>query len=302
MEQDRRGILYPARLPEFHRIAPPQRLAHAVRWFWIPEWDLPEGEVSRQEVLPFPACNLVVEESGPSAVGPSTRRSERVLEGRGWAVGALLRPAAAPALIAELDPAFAPGFESQTGPRGGAPHRARDGAEGRSARPGRRGVSLLRDAAAPIAAPELHAEVVAAMSDRSEPGDARRARAVSACSDWLLERVPEPARGSEGALANALEEALADPGITRTDQLPPRLHVSARTLQRLAERCFGVSLHAMIRRRRLQEAAERIREDPCLRLASLAGQLGYADHAHFTSDFRALLGVTPSEYRTHSGG
>ena len=294
MEQDRRGILYPDRLPEFHRVAPPAGLEHAVRWFWIPEWDLPAGEVSRQEVLPFPACNLVVDPAGTSLVGPSTRRSERVLDGSGWAVGALLRPAAAPALIAAFDPSIEP--------PDGIPDRTRDEAAASSASPVRPGVSLLRDAAAPITAPELHAEVVAAMSDRAEPGEVRRTRAVAACSSWLLERIPEPARGSEGALANALEEALADPGITRTDQLPPRLHVSARTLQRLAERCFGVSLHAMIRRRRLQEAAERIREDPALGLAALAGELGYADHAHFTSDFRALLGVTPSEYRVRSGG
>lgn len=292
MDQDRRGILYPDRLPEFHRIAPPRGLAHAVRWFWIPEWDLPEGEVSRQEVLPFPACNLVVDSSGASLVGPSTRRSERVLDGCGWAVGALLRPAAAPALITAIEPPAEP-------PRG-APCLSQDGDERTPVSPSRPGVSLLRDASAPLAAAELHAGVVAAMSDRAEPGDARRIRAVSACSDWLLERVPEPAGGSEGALANALEEALADPGITRTDQLPPLLHVSSRTLQRIAERCFGLSLHSMIRRRRLQEAAGRIREDPGLGFAALAGELGYADHAHFTSDFRALLGVTPSEYRARS--
>lgn len=53
----------------------------------------------------------------------------------------------------------------------------------------------------------------------------------------------------------------------------------------------------MIRRRRLQEAAERLRENPTLPIAALAGELGYADHAHFANDFRALLGISPSEYR-----
>ncbi|MBL3685840.1 AraC family transcriptional regulator [Leucobacter zeae] len=268
MRLDRRGILYPDRLPRFHRAPPSRGLAHAARWFWIPEWDLPAGVVSRQEILPFPACNLVVEPKGVSLIGPPTRPSMRSLEGRGWAVGALLRPAAAAAL-ARLVPS--------------------------------RPLAELRDAAAALAAPELLAEVVAAMSDGDAGDEVRRARAVASCSAWLLERVPAPEPGGEGALANALEEALADPAVTRTDQLPPRLHVSLRTLQRTAERCFGLSLHAMIRRRRLQEAAERIREDPGLGLAALAGELGYADHAHFTTDFRALLGVTPSEYRARSG-
>ena len=56
-----RGVLYPARLPSFHREPVPVELREAVRWFWVPSWDLPAGVVSRQEVLPFPAANLVVE-------------------------------------------------------------------------------------------------------------------------------------------------------------------------------------------------------------------------------------------------
>ncbi|UOQ58977.1 helix-turn-helix domain-containing protein [Leucobacter rhizosphaerae] len=259
MEQERRGILYPERLPEFHRVPPPPALAHAVRWFWIPEWDLPEGAESRQEVLPFPACNVVVEPDGISAVGPTTRSSERVLVGRGWAVGALLLPAAVGAVVP--DPAS------------------------------------LRDAARPLAEPTLHGVIRSAMGDLRRPGATRRAIAVGALADWLRELVAVPDPGSEAALANRLAELLADPALTRVDQLPDLLHVSIRTLQRIADRSFGLSLHAMIRRRRLQEGAERLREDPALTLAALAADLGYADHAHFTRDFTAQLGVTPSRYR-----
>jgi AraC-like DNA-binding protein len=53
----------------------------------------------------------------------------------------------------------------------------------------------------------------------------------------------------------------------------------------------------MIQRRRLQEAAERVRTDPEVDLSSLAADLGYADHAHLTNDFRTVLGFTPSAYR-----
>lgn len=260
MDEDRRGILYPHRLPELHRLAPPPRLTHAVRWFWIPEWALPAGEESRQEILPFPACNVVVEASGVTAVGPTTRASERVLTGTGWAVGALLRPAAVPALVPD-------------------PAACRDGER------------AVRD-------PELLAEITSAMSDRAAAGSARRNRAAAVFSAWLLERVPDA--GADGALANELAEALADPEVTRVDQLPAMLHASTRTLQRLAERFFGLSLHSMIRRRRLQEGAQRLREDAGLGIAALASELGYADHAHFTSDFRAMLGVTPSAYRARA--
>lgn len=258
-----RGVLYPQRLPEFHRLMPPPDLAHALAWVWIPEWDLPDGTESVQEILPFPACNIVVEPAGVIAAGPPTRRSERVLAGTGWAVGAMLRPAAAPLLVPDL--------------------------------------AELRDGARPLAEPRLHREVAGAMG-RAEPGgDARRAAAAAALADWIRARVPEPEPGSDRALANELGAALADPAVVRVSELAPRLHVSTRTLQRVAARCFGLSLHSMIRRRRLQEAAERLREDPGASISRLASELGYADHAHFTSDFKTLLGVTPSRYRAGAG-
>src|SRR5699024_2385478 len=100
--RDERGILFPSGLPTFHRVPAPQELAHLVRWFWIPEWQLSPGETSRQEILPFPACNLTVQPPhvGPEVglTGPATRVLHRELRGRGWAVGALLRPAAVGAL------------------------------------------------------------------------------------------------------------------------------------------------------------------------------------------------------------
>ena len=79
------------------------------------------------------------------------------------------------------------------------------------------------------------------------------------------------------------------------------LGVSVRTLQRMAHRYVGLSPAAMIRRRRLQEAAERIRSDPGADLATVAAELGYADQAHLANDFRAVLGFTPSAYRADAG-
>ncbi len=68
-------------------------------------------------------------------------------------------------------------------------------------------------------------------------------------------------------------------------------------LQRLAQRYVGLPPAAMIRRRRLQEAAQRLRAEPETSLAALAAELGYTDHAHLANEFRAVLGFTPSAYR-----
>lgn len=267
LDERRRGVLYPGRLPEFHRLAPPSDLAHAISWFWIPQWNLPDGVESVQQLLPFPACNLVIERDGMTAVGPPTRRSERVLRGRGWAVGALLRPAAAAILVG--DPA------------------------------------ALRDGKRTLDEPELVRAVTREMDPAEDEGSApgsRRSSALAAFSNWIRDRVPQPVPGSDRALANELGALIADPRITRVDQLAPELHTSTRTLQRVASRHFGLSLHSMIRRRRLQEAAESLRDGRADSITRLAGELGYADHAHFTSDFRAVLGMTPSEYRSTARG
>ena len=257
---DWRGVLFPAALPTFHRLPAPGRISSLVRWFWIPEWDISAGRVSRQELIAFPACNLVVESGLIGLAGPTTRRSFRDLSGAGWAVGALLRPAAIPALAA--DPL------------------------------------AIRDRYVPLECPGLHDGVAAAMAGGGR-GEERRSRAVEAFADWLVDAVPAP--DDEGMRANAMADLLdGDPTVVGVGSAASQLGVSVRTLQRLARRYVGLSPGAMIRRRRLQEAAERLRIDPATTIAEVAADLGYSDHAHLVGDFRTVLGFTPSSYRDTS--
>lgn len=257
MTGDWRGVLYPAELPTFHRVSAPERVGLLVRWFWIPEWDISAGRVSRQELIAFPACNLAVEPELVEFAGPTTSRSARDLSGRGWTVGALLRPAA----VAWFTPDPA----------------------------------AIRDRYESLDLPELHAAVTMAITS-DEDGDERRRRAVEAFADWLVESVPTV--GEEGLLANAMAELIdGDPSVLQVGDAAARLGVSVRTLQRLARRYVGLSPLPMIRRRRLQEAAERLRNDPTTDIAAVAAELGYSDHAHLAGDFRTVLGFTPSSYR-----
>ena len=259
MEEHWRGPLYPVRLPSFHRIPAPDLLADRIRWFWIPEWDLAPGRTSRQEVLPFPALNLVIEQDGVRLYGPATRRSIRDLQGTGWAFGLLLRPAAVPFLCPD---------------------------------PG-----ALKDASTALELPGLRTPVTAAMESTADyDGGAHRATAVAAASSWVEATLPKPT--PESLLANRFEELIEEnPSLTRVDQAAGMLGVSARTVQRLARRHVGLPPLAMIRRYRLQEAAERLRTNPDLGIADVAAELGYADHAHLTDVFREVLGFTPSGYR-----
>ena len=72
--------------------------------------------------------------------------------------------------------------------------------------------------------------------------------------------------------------------------------------ERVAGTHTGFTPAALIRRRRLQDAADRLRHDPGANLAGLAHELGYADHAHLTRDFRTVLGFTPTTYRLGDSG
>lgn len=245
-----RGVLYPERLPRFTRIAPEGAASDLVAWFWIPEWDLPAGAVSRQPLLGYPAANLAVDVDGATLWGATTRASERMLRGRGWAVGALLRPAA----LARLHDA----------------------------------PSELVDTHAVLDEPGLVSSVVAAMPDLDA--------AARAASEWLAARTAPVT--PDGRLANAMADLLmTDADILRLDDAARRLGVSVRTLQRLAHRSVGLPPAAMIRRRRLQEAAQRVRDEPGAALADIAAELGYADQAHLANDFRTVLGFTASDYR-----
>ena len=244
-------------MPQFHRLPAPNGAGELVQWFWVPEWDVEPGRSSRQHVVAYPALNLVVEGEAVTLTGATTRASFRDLSGRGWAVGALLEPAAVAALVD--DPA------------------------------------AIIDREIPFDARDLQQAVSAAMAS----GDRHRERAVAAFADWLVARVGVP---TPVALhANRMSELLmSDSTVLRAEDAAARLAISLRTLQRLSHRHVGLSPAAMIRRRRLQEAAQRIRETPTSDLATIAAELGYADHAHLSNDFRSVLGVTPRAYRAES--
>ncbi|MDL9980717.1 AraC family transcriptional regulator [Microbacterium sp. ASV49] len=251
MTDPNRGVLYPGDLPRFTRIAAEGDVADLVEWFWIPQWDLPDGVSSAQRTLGYPAANLVIEGDDVGLWGATTHVAERVLEGSGWAVGALLTPAGFAALTA-------------------AP---RD----------------LVDTHVLLDAPEVVASVSAVM-----PED--HSAAIAAFGAWLVDRAG--ALTGEGRLANDMVRMLMnDSSILRIEDAAARLAVSPRTLQRLAHRTVGLPPAAIIRRRRLQEAAQRVREAPGVRLADVAAELGYADQAHLANDFRTVLGLTASEYR-----
>lgn len=106
-----------------------------------------------------------------------------------------------------------------------------------------------------------------------------------------------PAASDDLALVNRLV-ALAqdDRDIMEAQDLARVAGASVRSLHRLFERYVGVGPKWIVRRSRVQEAAERVARGERVRWAVIARDLGYHDQAHLIRDFRAQVGATPAAY------
>ena len=105
-----------------------------------------------------------------------------------------------------------------------------------------------------------------------------------------------PAEGPRSATLIA-EKIISDRSLLTVAQAAEVAGLTVRGLQRLFHREVGISPKEVIRRFRLQEAAQRLIREPDLACGELALDLGYFDQAHFIRDFRSVVGVTPEVYR-----
>ncbi|WP_436701433.1 helix-turn-helix domain-containing protein [Nocardioides sp. BYT-33-1] len=248
--------------PSLRRYAPPPALADAVRRFWVPVWSLPPGETSVQRVLQYPVCQVVVGPDGAQLVGPHSGLTTEELSGSGWVVGVMMQPAAGVLLAG--------------GPVAGLTNERRDLAT----------VAGL-DAAGLVRA------VTAVLGD-DPAGIDRQRQACALVAEALGVLVPVD---EEGRLVNAVVEYVeGDREVQRVAQVCAKFGLGERALQRLTRRRIGLSPKWLIQRRRLHDAAELLRAGATVDLARVAAELGYADQAHFTRDFRAATGLTPGEF------
>ncbi|MBD1320717.1 helix-turn-helix domain-containing protein [Gordonia hankookensis] len=243
------------------RWAPSPDLTDLVRRFWVPIWSVPAGRSAPQRVLQYPVCLVVVTDDYARFYGVNTGLSETVLTGRGWAIGTMFAPAAGALItggpVADWTDRFAD-LAEVTGPAGAA----------------------------------LGADIRSIMAD--DPNDSvRQHEATDLVEAWLRPRLPVD---DDGLLVNAIVEFVEDDSaVTSVTQICDRFHLTERSLQRLTQRRLGLTPKWLIQRRRLQEAAERLRGSGTT-LAMIAAELGYADEAHLVRDFRTVTGMTPGQF------
>jgi len=271
VDRDSRGILDPWLLRQrvqLTRYPAGPALDGLVDRFWAVRWDLPPGTVHRQQVLTHPGANASIGHAsaapGQGEPGPVEARlygvarglSTRVLAGRGWAVAALTRPGGLGAFI--------------TG-----------------------SAAELTDRVVPLGQALGTGEAVLLRQVIAEPGEAARVALLAAA----LEQAVDPERREPAlSVAEVARLAESDRTIRRLGDLCERSGLGQRTLQRMFLQYAGVSPTWVIRRYRLLEAAETVREGRPVSWAEIAATLGYADQAHLTRDFRAAIGQTPAAY------
>ena len=94
----------------------------------------------------------------------------------------------------------------------------------------------------------------------------------------------------------AFERATAS-GLSDVGRIAESMGVAPRTLRRVVVGATGLTPMRHLRIRRLYAAAGRLRDDPDASVGRVAMTCGYADQAHMSRDFSALLGESPTRYR-----
>ena len=105
----------------------------------------------------------------------------------------------------------------------------------------------------------------------------------------------------EGNALNVLPVPALDREVVRADPLTiPALSrmamLSATTFKDAFRRLYGLPVHAWLRQRRMERAAELLR-DSSLSVLGVAQSVGYGSASQFTAAFRRQYGMTPAKYR-----
>lgn len=254
-----RGLRAP--YPPVPSYPPSPKLADVVRHYWIPVWDIPEGQTWPQFTLQAPQALVVIADSYTRFYGVASALSKIELSGTGWAVGTAFLPSAGMNIA------------------GASMATMRD-----------RHIDLREIATLP--GDRLTARVREIMS--ADPHAETSHRAAIAVLEEAYATLPR--RDDEGALIDRIVDFVEhNPEVTKVADVLEEFAITERTLQRLTDRRVGLSPKWLIQRRRLREASHRIGASGWS-LAEIAYRLGYADQAHFTRDFTAVVGMSPGRY------
>jgi AraC-like DNA-binding protein len=241
---------------EISRRTPSDDLASIADYHWVLTWDLREQEPHRQQILTHPSVNMTFMTGGRARVVGVVR-------------GVFTETIAGTGRV--IGVRFLPGgFRPLLG----------------------RPVSSVTDRM--VAIEEIFGPGARTAADAiiaAGPDEA-----VALLEEFLRSKAParpDPLVAEVSAIVGRMS---ADPSLSRVDELALELDIGTRRLQRLFADYIGVGPKWVLRRFRMQEAADRASAGTDVDWAVLAAELGYADQAHFVRDFSATIGMPPAQY------
>jgi AraC-like DNA-binding protein len=183
--------------------------------------------------------------------------------------------------------------------------RMRDKVEGMSVtlRPGA-AAALLGLPAGEIAGQAVHLDALwkggaAALLEHlaDAPGDAARAALLQSA---LERRLLESRGTAHHAAVHAARLIAGSGGRQPLRDVAAAVGVGERRLQQLFHAHVGLSPRAWARLARLHECLRALRLQPAPAWADVAVESGFYDQSHLVNEFRALCGVTPTEFMGHA--
>lgn len=254
-----RGLLssrVSARRVESRVFTPGDAVRAVVQYHWIASWDLVGQPPHEVELLGDPCVHLVIQSGSSRVVGVNTRLWRGARAGTGLIRAMKLRAGAAGAVLGAIP------------------------------------VGRLTDRVVPFEdvfpgeQPGIEAAVL---------GPKRHVEGLAAFESWLAGRAALPLDARSAEITTIVERVARDPTLTTVARVAARSGMDVRTLQRRFREQVGATPKWVIRRYRLQEAAVRLERGE-VSLAALAAELGYADQAHLSRDFKAVVGRSPREF------
>jgi AraC-like DNA-binding protein len=113
----------------------------------------------------------------------------------------------------------------------------------------------------------------------------------------LLRRLDEEGVANHPLVAPLAQAIVEAEGALSAIDLERRAGVTTRHLERLFSEVVGLTPKKLSVILRFDKARRVLFWNPRADLTDVAHDLGYYDHSHFIRDFRALFGMTPSEFK-----
>ncbi|MXP27834.1 helix-turn-helix domain-containing protein [Porphyrobacter algicida] len=111
------------------------------------------------------------------------------------------------------------------------------------------------------------------------------------CDHFLA--LDQPVRDAERIAT--VHEALLDPSLNEVGTMAERTGMNRRTLERICTRHFGFPPQLLIRRQRMMRSLAAYMLEHGARWSEVI-DTNYHDQAHFSREFHAFMGISPSEY------